>query len=69
MAHSGPFRCQCGQIHDDMFDGISNDLLPYIDIEGVTALNASERGAASRIFRPWDRRLERGPDVVNWPAL
>lgn len=36
MAHSGPFRCMCGQIHADQFDGPSNDLLPYIDFDGVS---------------------------------
>ena len=61
MAHSGPFRCQCGQIHADQFDGPSNDLLPYIDLEGVAALNAAGDGAqmARRIFKPYDQRLER----------
>ena len=33
MSHSGPFRCQCGQIHADTYDGPSNDLLPYIELE------------------------------------
>lgn len=61
MAHSGPFRCQCGQIHADQFVGPSNDLLPYIDLEGVTALNAAGDGVASarRIFKPYDERLDR----------
>ena len=59
MAHSGPFRCQCGQIHFDTFDGPSNDLLPYIDLDGVAALNATERGAARTIFKPYDQRLDR----------
>jgi hypothetical protein len=61
MAHSGPFRCQCGQIHADQFDGPSNDLLPYIDLDGVAALNASEQGAGRRVFKPYDQRLEHGP--------
>lgn len=59
MAHSGPFRCQCGQVHADQFDGPSNDLLPYIDVNGVCALNESERGACRRIFRPYDQRHDR----------
>lgn len=59
MAHSGPFRCQCGQIHADVFDGPSNDLLPHIDLAGVCALNESERNACQRVFKPHDRRLER----------
>lgn len=54
--HSGPFRCQCGQIHADIYDGPSNDLLPYIDLPGVAALNATS--AAAKVFRPWERRLE-----------
>lgn len=59
MAHSGPFRCQCGKIHADQFDGPSNDLLPYIDLDGVVALNASEQNAGRRVFKPYDQRLER----------
>ena len=47
MAHSGPFRCQCGQLHGDMYDGPSNDLLPYIDVDGICAHNEAERGAVS----------------------
>ena len=34
MSHSGPFRCQCGQIHGNIFDGVTNDLLPFIDTAG-----------------------------------
>ena len=49
--HSGPFRCECGQIHGAEFQGPSNDLLPYIDTAGVTALNESVRGACQRVFR------------------
>ena len=59
MAHSGPFRCTCGQIHADIFDGPSNDLLPFIELAGVTALNATETDAARRIFKPHDQRLDR----------
>ena len=59
MSHSGPFRCECGQIHADIFDGVSNDLLPYIDLDGVSALNATEGRAARRIFKPYDQRLDR----------
>ena len=58
MAHSGPFRCNCGQIHADQYDGPANDLLPYIDLPGVTALNAAEAGVARRIFRPFEQRLD-----------
>ena len=58
MSHSGPFRCQCGQIHADQYDGPSNDLLPYIDIDGVHALNESETGACRRVFKPYDQRLD-----------
>ena len=61
MAHSGPFRCQCGQIHADQFDGPSNDLLPYIDIAGVCALNESERGACRNVFKTHERHLDRMP--------
>ena len=64
--HSGPFRCQCGQIHADIFDGPSNDLLPYIDLDGVTALNAvGDGGAARGIFKAWDKRLDREPCVES----
>lgn len=59
MSHSGPFRCQCGQIHADRYDGPSNDLLPFIDSPGISALNESEAGACRRIFKPYDKRLER----------
>lgn len=61
MAHTGPFRCMCGQIHADIFDGPSNDLLPYINLEGVAALNAAGDGAvgARSIFKPYDQRLDR----------
>ena len=66
MAHSGPFRCQCGQVHADQFDGPSNDLLPYIDLDGVTALNsASEGHLARRIFKPYDQRLERNANLES----
>ena len=47
----------CGQIHADHFDGLSNDLLPYIDRDGVAALNAAS--SAKGIFKPYDQRLER----------
>lgn len=60
MSHSGPFRCQCGQIHFDQYDGPSNDLLPYIDTDAVSALNESERGACKRVFKPFDQRLQGG---------
>ena len=56
MTHSGPFRCMCGRIHAD-FDGPSNDLLPYIDLDGVAALNTAS--SAKGIFKPHDERLER----------
>ena len=59
MSHSGPFRCQCGQLHGDIFDGPSNDLLPYIDTDGVTALNESVNNACRGIFKAFDQRLER----------
>ena len=61
MAHSGPFRCMCGQIHADQFDGPSNDLLPYIDLDGVAALNATDAASARGIFKPFDQRLTRDP--------
>ena len=61
MAHSGPFRCQCGQIHADQYDGPSNDLLPFIELGGVTALNEAETGACKRVFKPYDKRLDGGP--------
>ena len=61
MFHSGPFTCMCGQIHGDQYDGPSNDLLPYIDMPSVTALNVIGDGeqAARRIFKPFDQRLDR----------
>ena len=60
MSHSGPFRCQCGQIHADIYDGPSNDLLPYIDLDACAALNAvGGMEAARRIFKPFDERLNR----------
>mmetsp|Transcript_27132 Transcript_27132/g.82244 ORF Transcript_27132/g.82244 Transcript_27132/m.82244 type:complete len:209 (-) Transcript_27132:555-1181(-) len=59
MSHSGPFRCQCGQIHADQYNGPSNDLLSFIDTGGLSALNESEAGACRHIFRPYERRLER----------
>jgi len=65
MAHSGPFRCQCGQIHADQYDGPSNDLLPFIDVQGIAALNESEHGACRRVFRPYDQRLERNQHVES----
>ena len=67
MAHSGPFRCQCGQVHADQFDGPSNDLLPYIDLDGVAALNAASDGATAgrRIFKPYEERLQREEFVVS----
>ena len=65
MAHSGPFRCQCGQIHADIFDGPSNDLLPFIDLAGVSAMNATEAAAARRIFKPHDQRLDRSTYVES----
>ena len=61
MAHSGPFRCQCGKVHLDTYDGPSNDLLPYIDMEGVCALNEAEKGACRGVFKPHDQRLESEP--------
>eukprot|EP00965_Chrysotila_dentata_P144608 4776367-Pleurochrysis_carterae.AAC.1 len=54
--HSGPFRCECGQVHADTYDGPSNDLLPYIDTNGVSALNESETGACKRVFKPYSER-------------
>ena len=56
--HSGPFRCQCGQIHADKYDGPSNDLLPYIDVENVRALNERESGSCKGVFKPHERRHE-----------
>lgn len=57
MAHSGPFRCMCGKLHSDQFDGPSNDLLPYIDRGGISALNAAS-DTAKDIFKAYHRRLE-----------
>lgn len=53
----------CGQIHADTFDGPSNDLLPFIDLDGVAALNAADGGSsgAKGIFKPFDERLSRLP--------
>ena len=65
MSHSGPFRCECGRIHADQLDGPSNDLLPYIDTTGVTALNEAEHGACRRVFKPWDTRLDPGPALES----
>lgn len=65
MAHSGPFRCQCGQIHADQYDGPSNDLLPYIDLDGVMALNAAEADSGRRVFKAYDRRHEEGPYLAS----
>ena len=59
MAHSGPFRCQCGRIHTDIFDGPSNDLRGQIDLEGVCALNEAERGACRHVFKPFEERFDR----------
>ena len=53
----------CGKIHADHFDGPSNDLLPHIDLEGVTALNAAS--GAKGIFKPYDKRLERDMCVTS----
>ncbi|KAL1508585.1 hypothetical protein AB1Y20_004683 [Prymnesium parvum] len=59
MAHTGPFRCDCGRVHADAFDGPSNDLLGQIDLDGVCALNEAERGACRRVFKPYEQRLSR----------
>ena len=59
MAHSGPFRCQCGRIHADQFDGPTNDLRGQIDMEGVCALNEAERGMCRRVFKSYEERLKR----------
>lgn len=65
MSHSGPFRCECGQIHADIFEGPSNDLLPFIDLDGVSALNASDGTAARQVFKPYDQRLDRSRSLTS----
>ena len=56
--HSGPFRCQCGQIHFDQYDGPSNDLLPYIDTDAVSLNEASAARASVSSSHLW--RLQGG---------
>jgi hypothetical protein len=56
MAHRGPFRCECGELHD-AYDA-SNDLEPYIDIEGVSCLNEAVAGSCRRVLLPPRRRGE-----------
>ncbi|KAG8469899.1 hypothetical protein KFE25_006354 [Diacronema lutheri] len=52
--HRGPFRCECGELHDTYDE--SNDLEPYIHTDGVTCLNESVPGACRHVFRPLARR-------------
>jgi hypothetical protein len=59
-AHRGPFRCECGELHD-VYDE-SNDLEPYIHTDGITCLNEAVTGSCQAVFRPL--RLRRDEDVA-----
>ncbi|KAJ1639780.1 DUF1000-domain-containing protein [Pavlovales sp. CCMP2436] len=61
MAHRGPFRCECGELHDSYDE--SNDLAQYIRTDGVTCLNEAVPGACQKVFRPRRERGE-GDDVA-----
>lgn len=61
MAHRGPFRCECGELHE-VFEE-SNDLAQHIHTEGITCLNESVAGACQRVFRPPGQRPA-GEDVA-----
>ena len=53
-AHRGPFRCECGELHNSYDE--SNDLEPYIDTAGVTCLNEAVPGSCGLVLRPMGKR-------------
>uniref|UniRef100_A0A7S1WJ47 PITH domain-containing protein n=1 Tax=Alexandrium catenella TaxID=2925 RepID=A0A7S1WJ47_ALECA len=48
----------CGCRHEDDFLGISQLLLPWIDVDNVVGLNEDTPNTARRVFRPYDSRLD-----------
>lgn len=54
MAHRGPFRCDCGELHDEYEE--SNDLLPFVDTQKVTCLNEQAPESCKSVFKPFTQR-------------
>mmetsp|Transcript_46449 Transcript_46449/g.107215 ORF Transcript_46449/g.107215 Transcript_46449/m.107215 type:complete len:206 (-) Transcript_46449:125-742(-) len=48
----------CGCKHEEDFLGISQLLLPWIDVENVVGLNEDVPNSARQVFRPYDSRLD-----------
>lgn len=64
MPHNHSAHCS-DDAHDDDHDhdhesetGPADNLYPYIDIQHVVALNASDETSPSSVIKPWDKRLD-----------
>mmetsp|Transcript_139613 Transcript_139613/g.434286 ORF Transcript_139613/g.434286 Transcript_139613/m.434286 type:complete len:206 (+) Transcript_139613:64-681(+) len=54
----GAHGAGCGCKHEEDFLGVSQLLLPWIDVENVVGLNEDTPNTARRVFRPYDMRLD-----------
>mmetsp|Transcript_2458 Transcript_2458/g.5419 ORF Transcript_2458/g.5419 Transcript_2458/m.5419 type:complete len:207 (-) Transcript_2458:52-672(-) len=63
----GAHGAGCGCRHEDDFNGISQLLLPWIDVDNVVGLNEDVPNSARRVFRPYDTRLDDLAGVLESP--
>lgn len=54
----GTHGAGCGCKHEDDFLGVSQLLLPWIDVDNVVGLNEDVPNSAKGVFRPYDMRLD-----------
>mmetsp|Transcript_125288 Transcript_125288/g.348603 ORF Transcript_125288/g.348603 Transcript_125288/m.348603 type:complete len:206 (-) Transcript_125288:124-741(-) len=54
----GAHGAGCGCKHEEDFIGISQLLLPWIDVDQVVGLNEDTPNTARRVFRAYDARLD-----------
>lgn len=56
MSHHGPFRCECGELHDEYDE--SNDLFQFVDNQAISCLNEAQPGSCKGVVRPYSQRLD-----------